>query len=627
MSPLFRFFNAFLFFAMIAGVSSAYAQPCGGAINVFPYNEGFETSDGSWTTGGTSSDWAWGTPSKSVITGAGGGNRCWITGGLTGSSYNNGENSWLMSPCFDLSSLQNPEIKFKIFWETEQRFDGASFQYSTDGGNNWTLLGNINSNNNCNATNWYNTNSITYLGNINGWTGNVQPNNGSCLGGNGSGTWLTARHTLNALIGQANVRFRFLFGAGTTCNAFNGFAIDDINIENGVPGPLAITSSCLSTNQLQFAATGNCPGSHNWNFGDPASGAGNTSATSNPIHTFSAPGTYTVTLSATTANGYPSTVTKEIVVIDASGQTSWPGRCMNLADATLSVTASGSTTGYIYSWDTNPPQTTPSVTNIGPGTYNVTVNAANACAAGVVFYLLPSQALVNVPDVKDASCSGNDGSITANVTGGTTPYTYLWSNGNTGATIQNLVPGTYDVDITDAAGCSVKTVNISVGLNQSSIPVNLGEDMAFCNNQSIVLNAGNFDNYLWQDGSTGSTFTVTGGGTYWVQVTNTNGCRGRDTIYISPDCNYIYFPSAFTPDNNGKNDLFGPLGNLTGLKNYSLSVFNRYGNRVFFSRNPFEKWDGRFKSGLPISGNYVWISRFELNGRPEERKGSILLIK
>lgn len=612
---------------MIAGVNPAYTQPCGGTINAFPYNEGFEASDGSWTTGGTSSDWTWGTPSKSVITGAGGGNRCWITGGLTGSSYNNGENSWLMSPCFDLSSLQNPEIKFKIFWETEQRFDGASFQYSTDGGNNWALLGNINSNNNCNASNWYNTGSITYLGNINGWTGNVQPNNGSCLGGNGSGTWLTVRHTLNALIGQTNVRFRFLFGAGTTCNAFNGFAVDDIYIANAVPDPVTITSSCITTNQMQFTSTDNCPGSsYSWNFGDPASGANNTSGTSNPTHNFSGPGAYTVTLVTTSTNGLPATVTKDVVIIEASGQTTWPGRCMNLPDATLSVTASGSTTGYIYSWDTNPSQTTPSVTNIGPGTYNVIVNAANACAAGVVFYLLPSQALNIVSDVKDAGCSANDGTIRLTVTGGTAPYTYAWSNGASSAFIQNLAPGSYDVDVSDASGCSVSTLNFNVGLNQSSLPVDLGEDMAFCNNQSIVLNPGNFDNYLWQDGSIGSTFTVTGGGTYWVQV-NTNGCIGRDTIYISPDCNYIYFPSAFTPDNNGKNDLFGPLGNLIGLKNYSLSVFNRYGNKVFFSRNPFEKWDGRFKTGLPISGNYVWISQFELNGHPEERKGSILLIK
>ncbi|HSN62417.1 MAG TPA: hypothetical protein VLR49_15885, partial [Ferruginibacter sp.] len=64
-----------------------------GTIAVFPYNEGFEATDGNWIAGGTSSDWAWGTPTKAVINAAGSGSRCWIIGGLTNSSYNDAENS------------------------------------------------------------------------------------------------------------------------------------------------------------------------------------------------------------------------------------------------------------------------------------------------------------------------------------------------------------------------------------------------------------------------------------------------------------------------------------------------------------------------------------------------------
>ncbi|HMI77574.1 MAG TPA: hypothetical protein VK484_02215, partial [Ferruginibacter sp.] len=105
---------------------------CVAPISVFPYIEDFETSDGSWTSGGFGSDWAWGTPSKAVITGAASGTKCWIIGGLTGNSYTNGEASWLQSPCFDFSTLQYPYISFNVFWETERRFDGANFKYSTD---------------------------------------------------------------------------------------------------------------------------------------------------------------------------------------------------------------------------------------------------------------------------------------------------------------------------------------------------------------------------------------------------------------------------------------------------------------------------------------------------------------
>src|SRR5437868_3487976 len=101
----------------------AYSQ-CTGNVSSFPYHEGFEFGDGNWTHGGTASDWALGTPSKPVINAAAAGSFSWITGGLTNSSYNNGENSWLQSPCFDFTTLVNPQISFSIFWETEKRYDG-----------------------------------------------------------------------------------------------------------------------------------------------------------------------------------------------------------------------------------------------------------------------------------------------------------------------------------------------------------------------------------------------------------------------------------------------------------------------------------------------------------------------
>ena len=123
---------------LIMGTVVSIAQPCTGTIATYPYAQGFETNDGGWIPGGTSSDWEWGIPTKPIITTAGTGTRCWVTGTLTGGAYNNSENSFLVSPCFNFSTLQYPEIRFKLFWETERRFDGASFEYSIDGGNSWT---------------------------------------------------------------------------------------------------------------------------------------------------------------------------------------------------------------------------------------------------------------------------------------------------------------------------------------------------------------------------------------------------------------------------------------------------------------------------------------------------------
>ena len=113
---------------------------CTNPVNSFPYTENFETSNGGWVPGGTASDWSWGTPIKPVISSAASGSKCWITGTLTQSSYSNNQNSTLTSPCFDFTGLSQPYIKFSIFWETEKKYDGASFQYSIDGGNSWTSV-------------------------------------------------------------------------------------------------------------------------------------------------------------------------------------------------------------------------------------------------------------------------------------------------------------------------------------------------------------------------------------------------------------------------------------------------------------------------------------------------------
>ncbi|RYY65919.1 MAG: hypothetical protein EOO13_16520, partial [Chitinophagaceae bacterium] len=245
----------FLFFC-----NFSTAQPCSLNVASYPYIENFENNDGTWAAFGTSSDWFWGIPGKAVMSSAGEGLKSWFTGGNRFVGYSNGENAWILSPCFDFSSLSNPEISFKVLWETEQRFDGANLQYSLDNGNSWVIVGGLQQNNSCVSVNWYNTNSVTYLGNARGWSGNIQPTSGSCLGGNGSGGWLDARHTLINLAGEPSVRFRFLFGAGTTCNNFDGFGVDDIRIADAAPpnSPLQVETSCINTRTVKFRPLGEC---------------------------------------------------------------------------------------------------------------------------------------------------------------------------------------------------------------------------------------------------------------------------------------------------------------------------------------------------------------------------------
>ena len=605
------------------------AQSCTGALSSFPYTEDFEATNGNWIPGGTASDWAWGTPVKPVITGAGEGAKSWVIGGLTNSFYNNGENSFLQSPCFNLTTLVNPRISFKIFWETERKFDGAALQYSTNGGTIWNFVGTANSNSTCQGENWYNTTSVNFLGSVAGWSGNVQSNSGSCLGGTGSGVWLNASHNLSAMAGQANVKFRFVFGAGTTCNAYDGFAIDDVNIfEAPLNNTANFSYTCKPARTVDFSGQAVCATSSSWIFGDIGSGASNTSTAANPAHTFSAPGTYTVTLTTAFQTGPPSTVSKQITVLDVTANQDQSIICNGGQTAMISASAAGSSAPYSYVWNTNPVQTTPIISNLGAGSYTVTVFSGTACTASAVVIVTEPQVLRINPVTSPQKCLVDNGSIMSNVSGGTLPYNYLWSTGSSAANLNNLPAGNYSLQVTDSKGCVANANNIMITSVQEILNINLGINAFICPGEKLVLDAGNFASYRWQDSTTAPTFTVTKTGTYSVAVTDNSGCRGSGSVKVTVDCSDIYFPTAFTPNGDGKNELFGPAGNnLSAVKNYTLEVYNRYGETVFQSKEPFRKWDGNVQGTEAGNGFFVWVAAYTVDGKKQFKKGSVIRIK
>ncbi|HRN78630.1 MAG TPA: PKD domain-containing protein, partial [Ferruginibacter sp.] len=480
---------------------------CTSFISTFPYLQDFEADNGGWQSGGNASSWTWGTPNKSIITGAGGGSRSWITGGLTSNAYNDGEDSWLRSPCFNFTTLSNPQISFKVFWETERNFDGAILEYSTNGGSSWTALGSDQSNANCSGENWHNNPSIRYLGFTTGWAGTIKPTSGPCLGGGGTGVWLTAKHTLSMLAGQPSVRFRFRFGAGTTCNVYDGFAFDDFKIQEVFANPSDFTWQCTANNIVSFNTTSRvCQTGLQWNFGDPASGASNTSTAENPVHTFSAPGVYTITLQTTFSNAPPSTTSKTITVIEATASVNQPISCAGGTGA-VSVSVTGTNAPLQYTWTGFAPQSSPTLSFIPAGNYTVQVSGTNTCPVTTNITLTAPNPLVVTATATDALCGASNGSITLNVTGGTAPYTYVWSNGATTAALNNIAAGNYSVTVTDANGCTASPTPITVQNNNSNLQVSATVTDALCGatNGSITLNITGGTapyTYVWSNGAT-----------------------------------------------------------------------------------------------------------------------------
>lgn len=139
-------------------------------------------------------------------------------------------------------------------------------------------------------------------------------------------------------------------------------------------------------------------------------------------------------------------------------------------------------------------------------------------------------------------------------------------------------------------------------------------------------------NYTWNSNPPQDGPIATGlpEGDYTVTVTGVDACpaSGKGRAEKDLSCIGVYFPSAFTPDNNGVNDRFGPLGSIFSLKEYSLSIYNRWGQRVFYSTNPLEKWDGRVMGFSTDTNMFTWLARYQLPGQSATiRKGTVVLIR
>jgi gliding motility-associated-like protein len=163
-----------------------------------------------------------------------------------------------------------------------------------------------------------------------------------------------------------------------------------------------------------------------------------------------------------------------------------------------------------------------------------------------------------------------------------------------------------------------------------SLPIpNLGDNLTICPGDSLILNPGVFSSYLWQDNSTLPTYPVTLTGIYSVIVTSAGGCQNSASVTVMKReyCEDIYFPSAFSPNGDGLNDYFGALGNVNDAMNYSLSIFNRWGQLVFSTTNPFGQWDGNYLGKACDMANYVWIANYTMYGKPRTQKGNLLLLR
>jgi len=344
---------------------------------------------------------------------------------------------------------------------------------------------------------------------------------------------------------------------------------------------------------IVFSVAGGTP-AYNFNWG-----GGITTATRTNLCS----GTYTATI--TDANGCTvigtgvvtgSCLNNTLVVSINSQDLS----CAHPTD-TMTVNVTGGTQPYNFQWNTG--DVNSQITVSQAGVYMIYVTDDSGCVQTAVDTLLNLGLNIALEAFHPVSCNGNpDGSLSVTVTGGTPPYTYLWSNNATTDSLTGIVSALYTVTVTDAVLC---TASFEYFVNQNSTNYSY---YAYVNSTNSNCSTGGTATatvyggtgpytYLWSTTPPQTTATATGltGGYYYVTVTGNDGCMRTGYTYIYTTCNNIIQGYVF-------NDANGNCVKDSGETNLSNVSVVATGSGV--SYYGYSGYNGLYNIQVGSSGNF-----------------------
>lgn len=257
-------------------------------------------------------------------------------------------------------------------------------------------------------------------------------------------------------------------------------------------------------------------------------------------------GEYTVTV--TDAHNCMKSITVSVgqdPVVFANINTSTNVNCYGEDTGTAAVTVSGGQEPFEYLWSNG--QTAQTAVNLVAGDYSVIVTDANNCTdVASITISQPDELEANLVS-ENISCDGSIlGSASIELTGGQTPYSYIWSTGETSSSINNLIEGTYTIAVQDANNCIPDGSPYSFSISQDPTPnalINIiSGSVTPCDGSEVILQASGGDTYLWSTGETSSEITIYPSVSAWYSVNaffNGSTCEGNDSIYIDVQDNPV----------------------------------------------------------------------------------------
>lgn len=369
-------------------------------------------------------------------------------------------------------------------------------------------------------------------------------------------------------------------------------------------------------------------------------GNGQTAITTSATATYTAAGTYSVSLISSTNSicGVASDTAYSTVIIGQSPSLTMSAltnvSCFGGSNGTGTVSATGGSTPYTYLW--NPTSVaSATATGLSAGIYTVTVTDATGCSSTQSITITQPAALTASITTTQATCNSSDGTATANAASGTVPYTYLWNNGQSSQTATGLAAGNYSCTVTDANGCSqifsssvsstsgpTASVSANVNIQQgSSTTLSASGGISFAWSPASSLN----DSTLSNPVATPSSTT-----TYCVFVYDANGCYDSACVIVTVEvpCGVFYLPNAFSPNEDGENEVFKAYVNPLCVTEFKLIIYNRWGEKIFETNDVTNGWDGKVRDVISNSAVYAYYCKVKLtDGKEIFKEGNVSLVR